>query len=215
MEVDPSGLNGLFVFGPDHKSGNKAWGIIARQYAQLYMKATGSAATTVMITNLHDLQQAFRATKNIDTFCFVGHAGVPGSYPGSAHNPPSPAPDSYLFLESEGIVGSSDIAACQIRTLSNTNVNDKAFFFLYGCGTAATRNQPRLGEFEGPGLRTGQPTMAKSFASKLGSPVWGFAPHVTPGGRPFFPRGFTWHNFLGVQNFHNFGDDIFPVRTDP
>jgi hypothetical protein len=208
--LDLSGYDALIIYGPDRKSGNRTWNYWAELYARYYEECNrGKRAHVAWIRNLDDLKFELSYTKDIDTLIYVGHAGVPGStaYP----------MDAKLFLNNEKTPGSDDILASQIRDLPTQNVNPNAFILLVGCGTAATINQPKVGEYQGYGLPKGHNSLAKEFAKRFKTRVYGFLPHITPGECPgaFFGSD-GWRTIrMGVLYFHLGWHPIFPVAIPP
>lgn len=174
----------------------------------------GKRARVCLVANLKQLQAAFRNTNNIDAFIYVGHSGVDGTYEG-AH------PEAHLFLRGQHAM-SADVASTDIQTLPTGNVIPGAFFYLYGCGTAATRNQPRVGEFQGTGLAPGVPSLAQAFAQRFHTGVWGYEAHITPGYvhqlRPSivnFNTAWASGTFLGDLPTHNGSHSVLPVLIRP
>jgi len=171
-----------------------------------------------MVRNKRDLQNAFASVKNIDAFIYAGHSGIPESYAGQGTG--SRPPDAFLFLRSAPIVGSADVSGTDICDLSTANVKPRAFFFLFGCGTAGTIDQPRVGTYFGKALPPGRTSLAQAFATHFKTNVIGFAPHVDPGRiswlHPFSKdTGTRFSNFLGVQYFHNGADPVIPIVVHP
>ncbi len=200
LGLDPTGLDGLFVYGEDKKSGDKTWRDLANKYAALYEYLNpGRKAHVVGVGNLSDLKKAFATTKNIDACIYDGHAGVDSRYTGT--------PLAHLYVSSTAEISSYDIGS-----LDTFNVKPGAFFFLMGCGTAAFVNQPRVGQFDPVSMAPGTPSLAQAFSRRFKTDVYGFLPHVTPGPVPHLgSKGFNFKNFLGTQYFHNGWDTVMPV----
>ena len=115
--------------------------------------------------------------------------------------------------------GSQDVSASQIAKLDKTNVLPNAFIFLYGCGTAARCNQPRIGEYLNNPIPANKVSRAQAFANHFNTQVFGFEPHVSPGEIPWMSfrrqNGHNFGNFLGVQYFHNGHDVVHPRVRKP
>lgn len=180
-----------------------------------------------MVTNFATLDKALTATKNIDTIIYAGHAGVPKTFRDSSGKLVHPK-RAVLFLEG-AVTGSANISNAEIARLNTKNVKKKAFIFLVGCGTTATRNQPRVGQFEGIGLPAGEVSLATAFARRFDTTVYGFDEHVSPGparsltllgGHFTFERWYdtrrsVFFPCLGELYFHNGTQGIFPVAKRP
>jgi hypothetical protein len=200
-EADPEGTDEIIIYGGDSKGKDQYFLDAAKALRQQYdvhhpgQKAYIFNAKGMLGNSIHGptvWKYALTHVESITAITYVGHAGI------------TLDDGEYVSKLYSGWTIADDVTVRDVGAFPTHNVAPHPRIFLFGCSTAATKDNENGNE-----LSPGQESISQAFANHFHTDVQGFNRHVG------FGRNIIDYVYKDYDLYHDTQEEIYPVTVSP